>query len=431
MSVLRYGSVTFPFVYVNRFNLDAIYDESGTDRIYTRVGITATAVLNTAYLPIIGGLGTQLQNRQADLTNTIVDLRNYMLEPRRELSLTFNGTELIPQPAGIGGLVDAKNGPQPRSCQLIDLNNNTWFFQWSCEANYWENLKFAANNLANTNNTPGNNVISNRWSEIQTINNCNFSEIVRTGTYIIRSDNANGIIADDARQQMAIVGVPSNYLRQQSRYEVTPDGLSLRYTVQDQEVWKMPPSPAFTAKGTYVEDVNNGTNGIRHGECRVELKGDKSAPQVDLIKVAVATATAKLSMNGTRASKLIKGRVGLGLYDNEVDCTMTCLLTLNSKRLNGIAAFVGIDTTTPFSFPNYTPAYKLRGNVTGGGAGIAGPQVAGQGILLKAAAYYDPNLVGNKVNNTGQLAQGIQVGKAGTQIETDPATPSFAPDVPE
>jgi hypothetical protein len=69
----------------------------------------------------------------------------------------------------------------------------------------------------------------------------------RSGTFIIRSDNAERITADQIRTQMAVLGVPNGFQRESATYTQSTDGLSIKYDIVDKEYFKAPPQDAFEA----------------------------------------------------------------------------------------------------------------------------------------------------------------------------------------
>ena len=413
MSVVTYNNLQLPFALITDFRKTSVMDESGTDRVYTQVDMTVQAVIANPYRDILY-LGAP---DAIDNANLINNLENYFLEPRKQLSVTFNGTDLIPYNIqGVSSEVDAKNGPVPQDFRLYNLNNNTWFLVWRVQAHYWGNFKTAGG--GDVTNQAGNATINNRWSETQIIDDRNFSKVVRQGKCIIRSDNIDGKIVDEVRTDMAVVSVIPGFLRESAEYTTTPDGLALQYTLTDKEQWRMPPSPAFKADGWYQEEVQKASEGVRHGTCYVRLEGDKNTSQVEIARTAILTAasiirlrTANLvNLGGQQGGLLEFARLKIGKYDNWAEVTLRCMYSVNKARLSGIAGFAGISTATPNSDPQYKPAYLPRGSA---------------GILLQAAVYYDPSLRGVVVDNTGQLTKGKQIGK--NTADDQHATPNPLP----
>ena len=451
MSTITYNGVQLPYGFCTRFSQEAVYDDlSGTDWCYTKVEIETQVTLNPAYmgayLPGFNAAG--VPTNAAGLMDIV---RGKLIQPRKQLSVTFNGVELIPKRQGsLSGTVDAKNGPQAPSCNIVQLTDQTFLLTWHCIAHYWEGHNVALNSDGTPQNLPeGNNVLWNRWSETQDIDNCNMSVRTREGKFVIRSDNASGFVPDQLRSQMAVVGVPQGFLRKSSSYTVTPDGLGLQYRIVDGECFKPPPPPAFEAAGDYSESLSK-YGAFKFCECRVALKGDKRVDQSKLCQLALGIVTAKLAMQGSPAfgnpgqseTILDGGGISVNLYENRVEARLRIRRSVNSAgstlvtggalgllggnkaRTYGIG---GVNWTnlgkTPYpgfgDDPNSIPqpAYQDRGTA-GFGAGAPGSIQQG-GILLMAAAYYDPSLKNTVLDKTtGKLTNGQQPGTAGLFPET-------------
>ncbi len=401
MSLLSYNTVVLPFPYLTRFDQEAVWEDSGTDFYLSRFNIGCRCVVNSNYLPLLAPSlvkadGTLVTTNPADIQNIIYQK---LMTPRSALSLKMNGVDLIPTSVG-GGTPDAKSGPHPQRCTFTTLTNTSFIMQWDCIAHYWINNKQTNANAAPVTNQAGNQVLYNRWTEVQDIDDCNRSTYTRTGKFVIRSDNPQGNIADEMRNQMAVVGVRPNFLRKSSRYGVDKSGLAIEYTVVDKEVFKKPPTPAFKAKGRYTETIGADFGAKRHILASVKLEGDNETDQMALIEAAIRVVSAKIALRlGGQGLTLVEQAIlNFELYDNEVDFTAGGWLACDTNRKNGITGFTRAtaNTKTPFYDPAYQPPYLSRG--TGN-------------ILLHAAAYYDPNLVGVIVDDNGQMTAGKEPGR--------------------
>lgn len=406
MSDFMYNSVVLPYPRCLDFRQDAVFEESNTDRILTRIDVTVQSTINANYMSfvcpdlVVGGAPTT--DQAAEIMNVI---RSRLLKPRKALSYTFASRQLIPQRAGVNGDVDAKNGPQPQSCTILELNNVTFLVTYRVVAHYWENIGVNAQLNPATVNRAGNPVLYNRWSETVDIDSTDFSRVIREGTYAIRSDNDRGLIADRFRETMAQLGVPSGCLREASSYSVTPDGLAIRYRVVDKEVFKLPPQPAFEADGEYTESASR-SFAKRFGDVRVRLRGAKTTSQAILLNTAVAVCASKLNINGPSAV-MEGGSLTVDMYNNLVEVRMRAQFKSNKERFkdwsglrfgNSIVETPGTDDDRP---PK--PQYQLRGTLS---------------WLLQAAAYFDPSLRNTVlVPKLGQLSAGREVGQAGLNLE--------------
>lgn len=416
MSVVTYSGLTLPYANITQFRQEAIYDESNTDRCYTKFDISVQAVINSEYLSL---LNSQLVNPAGDpvTKQTTTDnaaeimkaVRQQLLQQRQQLSVTFNGVELIPQNPNQHGLVDARNGPQPQSCIITQLTNVTFLITFHIIAHFWEDpiVDNEGNVIVPSTNDQGNSVLYNRWTEIAEIDNTNTTTYTRQGKYVIRSDNFDRAIADSLRTQMATIAPYRGFLRETSQYKVSPDGLAMEYLIRDREQFKMPPPPAFQAEGEYLETATTPSLSWRSGMVRIRLKGDIITPQATLLNLAVAIAAQKLALALQVPMNTPITKIGIphnasarvNLYENEVEVSLQCMFQTSPERTKGLNCFFGLNTFTPFSEGNIpSPNYLPHGT----GA-----------ILLHAARYFDPNLANTKLNDNGQLQVGREPGTAG------------------
>lgn len=416
MSAITYGSgaeqVTLPYANITRFAQTARYDDSNTDWYCTDFDIQATAVINFNSLnlsaPDLIVNSAPATSNPAAIMSVI---RSRLLKPRQTLSVKFNGVELIPQ-ATTAGTVDVQNGPRPQSCEYLDMSAETFMLMYHIQASYWEKNTVNASGSPIVTNRAGDDVLYNRWQETVDINNADYSTRTRDGKFIIRSDNKDGFIADQLRSQMAAVSVPPGFLRESSRYTVDPSGLAIQYTVVDREVFKTPPSPAFRASGDFTERCGK-FGATRTMECRCSLEGSKNSDNSALIRTAVFVCYGKIK-------ERVRNQIGVGviaddtaivvddayvrqnLYENSVEAYIRAYAPANIERVSAIAAFAGITNHTPGSSVQEMPAYLLRGTA---------------GLLLQAAAYYDPSLAASPLL-TGQVTSTDNplVSKGGTQM---------------
>ncbi len=342
-------------------------------------------------------------------------IRTRLLAPRRAFSFKCGGVELIPQPPiGNPGTVDAKNGPQPQTCILTQLTNTMFLLSWRVTAHYWENNGVSVNPVTNL---PGAVALYNRWSEQQSIDKRNYSRRTRRGKFTIRSDNTEGFIADEVRKQMAILGLPKGWLRESSDYTQSEDGLTVSYVIVDREVFKYPPPPAFTATGTYSESSAY-YGAMRYGEVWLRLEGDPDGDHDELCNVAFTVAMEKIRNRGAIQDdqgllrQIEVCAVSVGMYDNWVEVTVRSMIDQSKHVKRGIGGMGWAPvsdiifgeqleplTATPLSedFED-PPEYTQRGT----------------GLLLQAAAYYDPSLRDNAMDpEEGQMQRGREIGTAG------------------
>lgn len=434
MSVLIYNGVTLPLAFCTRFEQTALGDEmSDTDWYMNQYDIQVQSIINVDYLSVMLPAATLASvnlaggvTNAADLTRVVYPL---LMARRKSLQYLFNGINLIPVVDQNAGTADSQNGPVPKRCSIQELTNSQFLLTYHITANYWVNSVINGLGVAGqhvSENVPSNAVLYNRWSEDITLDECQYSTRTRSGKFAIRSDNAEGFIADELRTQMAVVGIPTGFLRRNANFAIHPDGLSVSYRITDEQVHKTPPSPAFAASGSYTEEGTRG-GGRRFGNVNIRLRAPANVSQATLVETAVTVCAQKLNMNGALLQNNNKGfallesvSVSTDMYDNSVSVSMRAMMQTGKARLRGIAGiagqkgFTGNITVTPFSPVNGDPpAYTVRGPA---------------GLILQAAAYYDSSIGGTltdpgvgpdavetdvAVDNNVQMNQGLLPGEAG------------------
>lgn len=424
MSVFTYNGISLPYASMLQFDQRVMYDEKGnTDWYCTQFDIVVQGMINTNYLAAISpDIAAQNFVNAAEIMTAI---RTRLERPRRLLSYTFNGIQLIPQPpAGQTGTVDAQNGPKPQKISITQMTNAMFVVTFHVIAHYWERDATAGGTTLNpvlqipVINQPGvTSVLYNRWTESVELDDLQMSTRTREGRFVIRSDNATGSIADQIRSQMAITGVPSGFVRDRSSYTVTADGLGIEYRVIDKEVFRVPPGLAKRARGEYIETAVGALGGgkpFTTAQCRVSLSGDKDTDQGRLAFTAFQIATQKIAIQGAQ----LGGKFGFALFDhatlkvdlfeNNVDFNIRAVIkpatTKGGKgRKFGIWGFrFGGLSNVPQTSQKGSPIYNDRGSAS---------------LLLQAASYYDPNLQNRLNRGKDQMNNGLQVGQAGVSQE--------------
>lgn len=428
MSVISYDNVTFPYTHIISMRQDGVYDDvSHTDWCGTAIDLQCQSIVDYNYLAALYPTLIGKTTNPAEIKKAI---RTRLMQPRRALSVKCGGIELIPGATGGLGTVDTANGPIPQSCVLTDLTNESFLMTYHIKGVYWENNITNPNGNPITENIPGNPILFNRWTEIQTIDQNQFSTVVREGKYKIRADNVEGYLVDDGRgklrERMCQLGLRDGFIRTSSQYTVTPDGLAMQYRIEDKQAFKLPPDPAFKASGEYFEETTR-MGARRYGGVRLRLEGGPTTPQQDLVKKAVAIAAARMALRGQQAGGngftiLEHASVRVDMYENIVDLSMRAFMAPNLKSV----AFANMTTLTPGSddvAAADVPNLSVRKPYIYGQMGAAKA-----GVLLRAASYWDPSLLqaldSQGINDdvkvdpaTGQSTAGLEIGTAGKNKE--------------
>lgn len=395
MSMFQYNGITLPYPYHTSFSQESVFESSDTDKLYTKTDATCQCVINTDYIATIGGGAA---GGPAEIMSTI---RAKLLQPRKALSITFNGTNLVPaQPAG--KTVDAKNGPHPMSCSYQLLTNTTFLMSFRIVTYQAEGSRGELNTTA----------LSDRWTESIEFDAGSYGTRRRDGVVIISSSNPAGQQAKNIQNQLAVVGIPKGFVRQSSRYEVSPDGLELRFSVVDQEKFYMPPDPAYEAAGQYKERSPK-MGAFRWAEMNVRLKGRKDVKQGDLLNTAAGVCASKLLMQGGNIAgggpggALVANAQGffarleetvftISNYENEVEVYMRAMLPPYRQAIkDGVAGvlFEAMVATPRGSIPPTPSPLHYRTGTSD--------------FLPQAAAFFDPDFGKTRLQpETGQLTPG-------------------------
>lgn len=393
--LVTYDGINLPYSLCSKLNQEAVPDPSNTDLSVTRFDVEIVATVNWDYIQAIVPNDARVDSATPrNAAMVIAYVRARLLARRKRLRIRFNGFDLIPAL----GAVDSANGPQPLFCEITpvssNVDNDTFVFRYGIVAHYVE-LDDPTNPVPRNRNTPS-PVVYHRWKESVDIDDCNFTARTREGSFKIRSDPANPTTPDDLRSSLAVMSIPEGFLRKQRSFWQDEGGLTLHYRITDQEYWKQPPTPAFVADGYYRE------TGMRPGlvtsicEVRTMLKGDNETRQSDLIRRALTIATSKLYIVGApvqitrdkdRQAVLSRCVVEVQHYRNAVDVVMTAIMNANKSRVGGVASLNRAMTFVPYSdgVNVVVPRYLDYGTA---------------GIILQAAAYYDP-AIGNAVLQAG------------------------------
>lgn len=417
MALVSYNGIRLPYPLHSQFRSQSVYDESGTDRTYTQIYANVQCLINTDMISVI----SDELSSTADIIQIMRVVRFKLMQQRKALSVMIGSRDLVPNAAGVVGTVDAKNGPQVKNVTINQLTDKSFIVNFEVEGNYWENYRSQSGAELGV-NRKGNTVISNRWSDSQEIDAGKYTRRVREGKVVIRSDNAEGLTADQIRSDFAVFGITDGFVRKRASYRVHPDGLSMTYTLEDQEVWLMPPPPAYEANGYYTESTTlNG--GLRWGEVQLTLKGAKDVPKAELIRVALVTMMQKLQFANSVVNRgadqngklrirmnplgiLSSSYIRTSLWENDVTVSARFMFDPNGRQsIEGVGT---VDTRT-IALPPQTSIGVSRPSFTDRGT---------CGLVLRAAIYFDPSLQ-QKINGTiGNMSPGLMPGRAGVTKET-------------
>lgn len=287
-TTLVYNGVSIDWIKTNKFEQEAVRDESDTDLIYSHITIGVTGVLNSCI--------------QGDSPWTWMDEnRSLLLEPRGKLYFNCDGEELIQSPP-VGFEYDAKLGPKPKICNITKMDGSTFMIYYEIET--W---------LVDCVISEGqpHPILNNRWEVTTNIDSDYYATrtingiLVFNGYYI---DQQAGNALDYAEHEGLIVPkIPDGWKREQINTRLSSDGLKLNYTIIDKEQHFAIPKPAVSIAATYQETAGVGKLPDMHiqiNEVNVTVKGQpgseqsntgrKSSTMADLMKIMMQIVLSRI-----------------------------------------------------------------------------------------------------------------------------------------
>lgn len=250
---LNYNGVTLELETVTQFYQRPIYTDDETDLLYTEVTISVVGIWNpaTAGSPAAGGSGFK------NAAKSVGDLRRFLMEPRGVLEFQ------IPDSSGAtDGIVvsspqfrpggdtrydaDAANGPFPLSFDVVGfVGEKTAIVSFS--------IKTYINETPNARAC-----IANRWAMSTDYDDCFFATRTTQGEATFRSDlladQFDPIQPDDFRISV-VPRPPWGFKRIRSQFTQSSDGLSLQYTVVDQQQPTQITDPVIAKIEGYFDDT--------------------------------------------------------------------------------------------------------------------------------------------------------------------------------
>jgi hypothetical protein len=253
-------------------------------------------------------------------------------------------------------------------------------------------------------NTTPTSLISFRFWMAEDIN-CEDWTTTRTYSGRIRVRHL-GISALQEIKRVWSAPFQTSFVRRSVRFQESPNGLELDFTVTDQEVWATPPPPATSWEGTYTVTSPYEGGPILHAACDVTLKAPRRTDKRALLRTAQLILDTKLHY----ADKLYRGTVFLmnakwseSLSANMVRCEATVRLTGSTmSALNIVDKNLGF----PLEMGGYKPYNPPIGAET----------TTLSGIFL--AALNDPCHVAMAGQVTTKSTAPIQYGKATTVFQS-------------
>lgn len=414
MATLTYNGIELDYIHSSRADQEVVYSEDGVEYLYTKVRLTVQAIINTNLEPA-NPLGIERPG------STMNRIRQTLLLPRQNLifatgtgtgDILYNiyGSAFTGSPAGMQA--DAAIGPHPIHCNITAIKGTEAYM-----VDYA--IEFYLIDCA-----PGPLLISHRWQESVSIDINGMSVITRNGKAVVRADV--GALADTVRQQI-VPPLYAGFNRTKQNFAIASDGLSLMYTIEDEEQFIMPPPFASKAEGSYI--LMSPMAGVQTAEVRVHLEGSKLYNTSSLLGKAITICIRKLSGTDGRfyipsdpttknMPQLVQRVYRHDLWKNSVDVQMT------ARYIPETGVMVSGSPLTADLTEFDIPPFQCDGQE--GPSGGSGPAGSAQANLLAAAFRNSPCSTPSVVTPTFQPID--QNNGPPAVHETPPTSPSLPPD---
>lgn len=281
---LRYGPIEFVYPQTETHVMGPERDPSGTDQLFTVIKLKVRSIIS------LGNLDSPTQIRPARVSDgnagaTIARIRHMLCQPRQPLYY-----DLVSPPGGRStkptidlpsGLDDA-NGPWPDEDAFSAhyTTPTTIEVSWACTIKIRD---------------CGGNVpvgpLSLRWEDTISWDRTFKSTYRRVGTLILSSLSPNGV--DYYRKTQLAPVVAPGFARTTASYTISRDGLRCDFVFVDEQIRFAPPPPAIDLNIVQSESFKM-LGGMRAGNVEVSLVGKIDANVVDLYKICVQIARARI-----------------------------------------------------------------------------------------------------------------------------------------
>lgn len=302
-TTLTYNGITLNHCLTKVFDQEAVYDDSGTDYLYTRFRLSVVGFIH-AFGDVafngsseFTGPGATPVQEGGSASIQEVYVRHALMEPRKRLVYRFwDGAEPIldAEPATDSRFkdCDVNNGPKPESLRLTrivaDRNFRAEYTIVVCKVECFENGADASRGA----------VLNNRWRCTDQVDGNWYTTRTTEGKLTLSTSYVN----PHSFRHIALPRLSSGFKREAMHFVASEDGLHLAYTIVDREVPFAAPHPATSWSVSHTETVGSGMLGM--GECAVRLDGPRNANKAKMISIAAAIIAHKLAVRTASIVKL-------------------------------------------------------------------------------------------------------------------------------
>lgn len=323
MSTITYNGIALKLVRTRRCDRIDVYSDDGSKSyLYTRWDIE----VETYYNPRATNYAGQLP------AVTDVAIRQTLRQPRGVFEWRIGNAVWIRSPAidpltGVGFATDACNGPEPISCNVVQISGMKSFLV---------TFRIA---LCTVECAAARALLSNRFTEEHDVDDQFYTTRIIRGRARFRSDVLiRGDIASDAEirevadhfREYVIPKIPLGFKRERVHVVTTPDMTELQYTIIDREfdqgLGLDCPAVKFEGYSTVAVGVPDGGGPPTNVQTvTIKAYGQKGTSRNDLMFWALRVALAELDAGG-KGIMVRQAAMTKALHAKYAELTVTALL---------------------------------------------------------------------------------------------------------
>ncbi len=311
-----YNNVQLAHVLTEQHETTGEPDPSNTDITLYRTSLRLQAVLSPSDYPAAVG---------ETPAATAARITHLLCTPRRPLAYTVGNTTVLNVPNG-----DDKNGPWP--------DQGAFSIREVTEGSFIVTFAVIVHRRICT-GADSRGFLSLKWTDAVGYAADWTCTRTRSGLLI----TSRKLRSPDDLRHVVTPAVPAGFRREAARYEMSEDGLRLRFDFAERQLHKALPWPATKVGGFQVETVPmNG--GMRRGELSLRLNAPPATDPRALFGAAVAVGMSRVYASSPNVDKTAKRiMVGCGvresLSDDEtaVEISLQWMISPPTNRANGVA----------------------------------------------------------------------------------------------
>lgn len=304
--VVDYNSIRLHHCTTKRFEQQTVYDDSGTDYLYTKFLVHVVGYVHANLFASISnntGVRTEttptnpaygnFQTGQASFVHGAAQnfnvIRTQLAMPRRSFTMSvgcndqgLNGTVLLSadpilrQDGKNINYRDVNNGPKPQKVSITQLAGDAVFrVEFEIEVC---RVECSADGLAQSNNGTG--VLSHRWSMTDEIDNNFYCTRTITGRLRVATANLN----PHSFRQLVMPVLQKYFRRERISFTATADNLNLDYTIVDREIAFAAPLPASSWHVSFQE--SSASAQVAETTINIRLAGARNVNKQTLVLIA-------------------------------------------------------------------------------------------------------------------------------------------------